>query len=555
MGSYTPNRNLYKPAIGETGWGDKVNANWDILDAHDHVRSEITDFFSPPFWDNIPDKPSEFPPQPHTHEIGDIVGLADKLAGYDTQIDKIKKDVLTIALNVMMNKALLHAETKDFYSVIADVITADYLYGFKNTFETVPFGVTFDNDGGGPWTQAIKITLTTTPSEYAQYRIVITATELSIYAADGTLKNSYDNTQIDLNAFWDNVKSDGSDIRIADQNYSQLYFWIEEFDYANKKAVIWVRLEAGSTELNIAYGNPSAMKSSYENIKQVFDIGDDFEDGVIDAIWTIDAPVGSITESNGVLTISIPAGTNGDWWSGTTEYAPIIFTQVTTDYDWVAVAKLNEYVVNDQTHAGIMLYDDRNNVVLSGRYRADDKGLNCYLVEKIIGDTGQPKQGSYESTQLPALLKIVKKGNTKEYYVSVDNGATWNLMYSSTELTGAYIGLFAKNWGTCNSIDAHFDYLFIAKLTDPAEFGDAEVITLTTTGDYVTVTFDFDEGVDKLLITVDSDCEAVYYSTDGGATWNAIEPDTETLLSETAYSVKWKFENASYVRGYAFITW
>jgi len=43
MGSYTPKRGLYKPSIGETGWGDKVNANWDKLDDHTHVRSEITD--------------------------------------------------------------------------------------------------------------------------------------------------------------------------------------------------------------------------------------------------------------------------------------------------------------------------------------------------------------------------------------------------------------------------------------------------------------------------------------------------------------------------------
>ncbi|RLG90547.1 MAG: hypothetical protein DRO16_01970, partial [Thermoprotei archaeon] len=93
------------------------------------------------------------------------------------------------------------------------------------------------------------------------------------------------------------------------------------------------------------------------------------------------------------------------------------------------------------------------------------------------------------------------------------------------------------------------------KLADPASFGDAEVITLTTTGDFITVTFSFDEGVNKLLITVDTDAQAIYYSTDDGQTWNPITPDTETLLSETAYSVKWKFEFATYVRGYAFITW
>ena len=32
MGSYTPNLNLYKPAVGETGWGLAVNSSTDILD-------------------------------------------------------------------------------------------------------------------------------------------------------------------------------------------------------------------------------------------------------------------------------------------------------------------------------------------------------------------------------------------------------------------------------------------------------------------------------------------------------------------------------------------
>ena len=45
----------------------------DIVDfAHTHTRSEITDFWSTPFWNNIPDKPSTFPPSPHTHYRSDI---------------------------------------------------------------------------------------------------------------------------------------------------------------------------------------------------------------------------------------------------------------------------------------------------------------------------------------------------------------------------------------------------------------------------------------------------------------------------------------------------
>jgi hypothetical protein len=38
----------------------------------DLSRSKITDFFSAPFWDNIPDKPSTFPPSAHTHSVSDV---------------------------------------------------------------------------------------------------------------------------------------------------------------------------------------------------------------------------------------------------------------------------------------------------------------------------------------------------------------------------------------------------------------------------------------------------------------------------------------------------
>jgi len=41
-------------------------------ESHTHSRSEITDFFNSPFWNNIPDKPSEYPPEPHTHSRSEI---------------------------------------------------------------------------------------------------------------------------------------------------------------------------------------------------------------------------------------------------------------------------------------------------------------------------------------------------------------------------------------------------------------------------------------------------------------------------------------------------
>ncbi|MCD6148180.1 DUF2341 domain-containing protein [bacterium] len=131
--------------------------------------------------------------------------------------------------------------------------------------------MTLDNSGGGYWSKYINIPITTTPTEYAQYKVVIDPTNVTVYSADGTQKAQGDVAS----DFWANVKSDGSDIRVFNQNKEQRYFWIEEWDYANQQATIWVKVEANDTELNIAFGNPSATKSSYEDIGRVGLFGDD----------------------------------------------------------------------------------------------------------------------------------------------------------------------------------------------------------------------------------------------------------------------------------------
>jgi hypothetical protein len=46
------------------------------VETHKHVRNDILDFFSTPFWNNIPDKPASFPPSAHTHTKADITDFA-----------------------------------------------------------------------------------------------------------------------------------------------------------------------------------------------------------------------------------------------------------------------------------------------------------------------------------------------------------------------------------------------------------------------------------------------------------------------------------------------
>jgi len=131
---------------------------------------------------------------------------------------------------------------------------------------------TFDNSGGGVWKEYFSFPITTAPTEYAQYKIVINGTTWELYNVTGALEASGTN-----NNFWSLVNPTGADIRVFNQNYNQLYFWIEYFNATEQKATIWVNLTAGSSELNIAYGNSLATKSDYEDPEQVFEFFDDFE--------------------------------------------------------------------------------------------------------------------------------------------------------------------------------------------------------------------------------------------------------------------------------------
>jgi len=163
----------------------------------------------------------------------------------------------------------------------------------------VASAITLDNSGG-TWAEYMHFTFSSPASEYGQYKIVVNGTNWYVYTYD---KNTTDEVllySVSYDGFWSKVKSDGSDIRVFDQE-KQLYFWIEKWDYANKTAVIWVNLTAGSSELNIAYGNPSATKSNYENPEQVFEFFDDFSGDL--SKWTLDTTYGSITIENGKMKI------------------------------------------------------------------------------------------------------------------------------------------------------------------------------------------------------------------------------------------------------------
>jgi len=95
-----------------------------------------------------------------------------------------------------------------------------------------------------------------------------------------------------------------------DQKYIECYFqdgswiphWVEEFDPANNKAVIWVKvpqIPANGTVKVFIKVNPSRTEDLSDG-EAVFDFFDDFEDGVIDTTkWTVQS--GNWVEEGGVI--------------------------------------------------------------------------------------------------------------------------------------------------------------------------------------------------------------------------------------------------------------
>jgi len=139
----------------------------------------------------------------------------------------------------------------------------------------------FDNANGGVWKKYIHIPIKTVPLEEHHYRVVIDSTDVYVYNYDEALKA---HASI-ADEFWNLVRSDGFDIRVFDELFKQLYFYIDTFDYTNKLLKMFVRLPAYTKELNIAFGNPLAGKSQFESGFDTFIVFSDFETKTLEG-WT-----------------------------------------------------------------------------------------------------------------------------------------------------------------------------------------------------------------------------------------------------------------------------
>jgi len=337
----------------------------------------------------------------------------------------------------------------------------------------------FDGANGDVWREYITIPITRVPHEYSQYRIVIDDTNVSVYNVERTLKAQ---SPIASN-FWSLIRSDGFDIRVFDHLFNQLWFWVGEFDYTNKKAEIWVRLPENSEELNIAYGNPSATKSDYENPEQVFELFDDFEDGVLGSQWEYHDGCSTddyYEESNGVGTIHVnyvdgcsshlPQANYNDTPTLEANLPDGDFELIVVVYNWNPPAGDLPY-----HEVGVMFVQDEDDFL--GYYLGHSDWKIVYSRSRFKVDAGTTSitttwSGSPD-TRTYRYIKVVRRGDTYTFYYSTD-GITWSNEGSETKagLTKLALSVYVGS----GSYSASFDFVQMKKLADPADFGTPRIL-------------------------------------------------------------------------------
>ena len=122
-------------------------------------------------------------------------------------------------------------------------------------------------------------------------------TDLTDYQVKITLDSS--------NFDFSKANSDGSDIRFSEDGRTTIPYWIESWDSASQKTIIWIKVSSisanSSKKIRMYYGNENAVSES--NGDNTFELFDDFEGTSLDTNkWTV--PDGSIGISNSEITIS-----------------------------------------------------------------------------------------------------------------------------------------------------------------------------------------------------------------------------------------------------------
>ena len=311
----------------------------------------------------------------------------------------------------------------------------------------------FDNSGGGVWKREDVFPLAAATTTYAQYCIKVSGNWINVTNSTGYLKASlYDPL------FWTYVNSTGADIRITNQT-SQLYFWIESFNATTQQATIWVNLSTGSTELDVAYDNPNALPSEYNNGSKTFEFFDDFN--TLSQHWITAA--GAWAVSSSYLT---PTSSASDNWIVNNE------------------TNLSNYVIYTKGVAGGSAYTQYG-VICNAQGTTSTSAVDLLSIANGYLKIYEGYTGAW--TVLASVAYTVPGGDevlTMQYMTGTTlHGTVWDLTASTSASVSAtvsysdgFAGLFESPYTTA----VKFDMIYVASIADPAIFSTPYSVNITT---------------------------------------------------------------------------
>lgn len=177
-----------------------------------------------------------------------------------------------------------------------------------------------------------------------------------------------------------------------------------------------------------------------------FDRRDEFEGSALDSnTWTFVNPLndGTLSVSGGRVSLSVPAGTEHDVWTGT--YTVPRIMRPTANQDLDLVAKFDSPLTQLYQQQGVLIEQDANNVI---RVETHFEGsVTKFFVASVTGGTATTRLSKTIPSTVPVYLRVKRVGNQWTVSHSYD-GTNWTTGVAfSLTLTVNTTGVFVGNAG------------------------------------------------------------------------------------------------------------
>ena len=185
-------------------------------------------------------------------------------------------------------------------------------------------------------------------------------------------------------------------------------------------------------------------------------VSDGFDGSGLGSMWSFVDPVGdsSVGVSGGRLSISVPAGTAHNLWTGSND-APRLL-QDAPDTDFEVIAKFDSTVSAKYQMQGLLAVADLNNLVRTDVYH--DGTTTRVFAARMTNGSATPVVSTSIPDGAPVWLKLARTSNTWTLSYSFD-GSAWSTAGSfSHTLAVTQVGVWAGNHTPSPAFTANVDY-------------------------------------------------------------------------------------------------